>query len=527
MKQFRDYQTEASNAILTSWGKHKSGICVMATGGGKTVVAAGTTARIQDKGKVLYLANRNELCMQPLAVFAGMLGEKPGLEKAESRAPLDSQVVIGSVQSFSQKRLDRYPKDHFSYIFADECHGCASETWKRIFAHFDQAKLCGITATPFRSDAKTLTDIFETESYRKDLFSLVDEGWLCDPCHVERLKTAISLATVRIKRGADGVKDYDVNDAASAIEPYFDAIAQELAQKHASKHILAFLPLVNSSEKFVRACQAAGINAIHVDGNDPERDSKLLAFKEGKIQLLSNSNLLHTGVDIPICDTTLNLRPTKSKVLYQQVIGRSTRTVPGLVDDIPTVAARLSAIAGSSKPRAYIIDPMWLSEDHDLVTPSFLIAPDEKFANEMDAAADPDSYNLRDLARDIQAEREAAIRRRLERVANFRDGKLDAEWFAAAIGDHELVNYEAVYNWENWRLRNFTVTLLSQAGIDPATVKNEGHAQKIMRAVYRRRHRKLAEIRQLADLADNTGVDNQAIWQVTQRELIEIAPTIR
>jgi superfamily II DNA or RNA helicase len=241
------------SGILEAWKQHRSCIAVLPTGGGKTLVAAATTEQIQHKGRVLFLANRNELCVQPMAAFARQ-GLVPALEKAEFSAPLSARVVIGSVQTLSrQTRLDRFPRDHFSYIWCDEAHMSIAPSWKRILDHFESAKICGITATPFRSDAKSLSATYEKEAYRKELFELVDEGWLVAPDHVDKLSTAISLAQVRVKRTAEGL-DYDVQDAASAIEPYFVEIAKELKEKHASRHILAFLPLVASSQIRGRLC---------------------------------------------------------------------------------------------------------------------------------------------------------------------------------------------------------------------------------------------------------------------------------
>lgn len=516
MKQFRPYQSDAAGAIIKAWKQNQHAICVVATGGGKTVIAAGTTARVRlnGGGRVLFLANRNELCVQPMATFADQLGDIPALEKADSYAPLEADVVIGSVQTLSRKkRLERFPRDHFDYIFADECHMSVAASWKRIFEHFSSARRCGITATPFRSDGKTLSDLFEVEAYRKDLFSLVDDGYLVDPDHVDKLETAISLAQVRVKHTTEGL-DYDAQDAADAIAPYFREIARELKAKHATRHILAFLPLVASSIKFVEACRAEGINAVHVDGEDPERDEKLAMFRAGRITLLSNASLLHTGVDIPVCDATLNLRPTKSKVLYQQIVGRSTRTVPGLIDEIPDVAGRLKAIAGSTKPQSFIIDPLWLTRDYDLVTPAFLIAPDQEFANEMDKASGT-SYSLRELAARIQLEREEAIRRRLEATARFREGKIAAAYFAASIGDHALVNYTPVYSWETRPPVNFTRGLLSKAGIDPETVPSEGLARQVLLAIGRRRYKGLAEIRALGAAAEHQVED---LWSLTIKE---------
>jgi hypothetical protein len=264
----------------------------------------------------------------------------------------------------------------------------------------------------------------------------------------------------------------------------------------------------------VEACKAEGINAVHVDGEDPERDQKLELFRQGKIALLSNASLLHTGVDVPVCDATLNLRPTKSKVLYQQIVGRSTRTEPGIVDEIPDAVGRLQAIARSSKPRAYIIDPLWLTKDYDLVTPAFLIAPDEEFANEMNKAAGT-SYSLRALHSQVQLAREEAIRRRLEATARFREGKVAAQYFAVCIEDHALVDYQPVYSWETRPPVNFTRGLLSKAGIDPETVPSEGLARQILLAIGRRRYRGLAEIRSLGSAWDQK-VEN--IWGLTAKE---------
>jgi superfamily II DNA or RNA helicase len=511
MKKFRDYQRQASVAILDHWKRHHSCIATVATGGGKTLIAAGTSKFLVDQGnRVLFLANRNELCVQPLGAFReqGMIA---ALEKAESRAPLTSSVVIGSVQTLTRRdRLNRFPRNHFTHIFADEAHGALAESWQRIFTHFDSAKVCGITATSFRADGKNLSEIFEVEAFRKDLFDLVDEGYLVDPDHVEKLSTAVSLANVRIRRTPEG-RDFDASDAAGAIEPYFRAIAKEIKTRFNDRHILAFLPLVASSQKFVQACVAEGVNAVHVDGEDSARDQKLQAFREGRITLLSNANLLHTGIDVPVCDATLNLRPTKSKVLYTQIVGRSTRTHPGVIDACETAEDRLRAIAASPKPHSIIIDPLWLSMEHDLVNPAFLIAADQQMAEEMEEATKgKHAYSLREIQADIQAQREEAIRRRLEAAARFRTGMLKAEYFAAAIHDHDLVNWKPVYAWERRaRPTNFTKTILLDCGIDPDSVETEAHARKVIQAIYKRRNRKLAEIRDLA------GLEGPDIWTLT------------
>lgn len=517
-KLLRDYQSEAVDSILKCWKDNRSCLAVMATGGGKTLVAAETAKLLSaDNNRILFLANRNELCLQPLETFTRQMGVVPSLEKAESKASLQSRVVIGSVQTLCRtNRLERFAPDHFTHIFADEAHMSVGSTWQRIFRHFGQAKLCGITATPFRSDAKDLRDVYEAEAYRKSLFELVDAGWLVNPDNVYRLDAAISLAQVRVKQTTEG-KDYDLKEASDAILPYFKAICEEIASKHGNRHILAFLPLIESSKKFVAAAQAAGINAVHVDGEDPERDAKLRAFNEGRITLLSNSNLLHTGVDIPICDATLCLRPTRSKVLYQQVIGRSTRPLPGVVDGLQSPLERETAILSSPKPNALIIDPLWLSTDMDLVTPAHLIAENAEEAAEMNKLAGK-KYNLQAVKAQVIFNREEAIRRRLENVANFRQGRMDYRYFAAQTGEHDLLVYEPVYQRECRPPSHFLKVLLRKAGIEPDNILSTGLANQVLRAIGRRRYQQRAEIRELATIAETEGVSPQ-LWSILKNDI--------
>jgi superfamily II DNA or RNA helicase len=510
--KLRPYQLEACSAIVKTWSTNRTQICCMATGAGKNMVAASTSAHLLKNGaRILFLANRNELCHQPVEAFRSQTGLIPSLEKATFKASLASPIVIGSVQTLSrQARLERFPRDHFSHIFADEAHMAAADSWKRIFEHFSAAKVAGLTATPFRSDNKSLSDIFETESFRADLFSLCDRGWLVNPDHVDKLSTAISLADVRVKKTVSGY-DYDPVESAAAIEPYFEEVAKEILERHSNRKILAFLPLIASSQKFVKACLRVGLHAVHIDGEDSERDQKIAAFRDGKISLLSNSNLLHTGLDFPSCDTTLNLRPTRSKVLYAQIVGRSTRTLPGVLDGLESDEERLAAIARSPKPRAYILDPLWQSIEHDLCTPAYLVARDEADAEAINKRAGK-SYSLRAVNNQVVAEREAEVKRRFEAAAQFRRSTVDADFFASSIHQDQLIGYEPVYPWEKKPVIAMDRAILVQAGIDPASVTCQGHARAIEKEIYKRRGQKLIEIPVLAMLARSGRDVKPADW---------------
>ena len=106
---------------------------------------------------------------------------------------------------------------------------------------------------------------------------------------------------------------------------------------------MAFLPLIATSEAFVAACREEGLRAIHVDGNNREG---LRAYERGEYDIISNASLLSTGWDHPATDCVFILRPTKSLVLYMQMVGRGTRIFPG-------------------KENLLLLDPLYLSDRHD------------------------------------------------------------------------------------------------------------------------------------------------------------------
>ena len=149
-----------------------------------------------------------------------------------------------------------------------------------------------------------------------------------------------------------------------------------------------------------------------------------------------------------------------------------------------------------------------------MVSPAFLIAGAQDVAEEMESAIKgKKSYSLREVQRNVQAEREAAIRRKLEAAARFRQGTVSAEYFAACIKDAALENWQPVYAWEKrTRPSNFSRTLLINAGIDPDSVTSEAHARKVMQAVGVRRYKRLAEIRDLA------GLDGDDLWTLTKQQ---------
>ena len=509
--QPRDYQAEARERILATWGvkpwykgegeTYRSCVLNIPTSSGKTVVAGLVCEAVSHRGKFLYLADRDELCRQPLDKFHRLLGITAALDKADNKASRMSQVVVGSVQTLSrQHRLERFPRDHFQYIFVDEAHRSVEQA-KVVTDYFRTAKVCGQTATAFRAKLKDLSAYYETVAFELGLFSLIDQGYIV-PLKVLTLPVEIDISDVPQKQGFDG-PDYDKEGLHSKILPYYTRIAKMLREHASGRQIVAFLPLIKSSIEFVRICRALGINARHIDGKSEDREELLKGFEQRQFELISCSSLLSTGWDCPPCDCLINLTPTRSAGMWRQKVGRIGRVLPDVIDGIPHANQRRAAIASSAKPDALILDLLFHAERFGLQGPADLVAANVGEKASIGAKLRQGALmDLQDVASDVQAEREQLLKEELLRAAKRRamHGLVDAALYAAVMRDKELEDYEPTMHWHAGKPTDKQVEFLERHGIDCATVKDKGHASALTTKIFARKQAGLCSFRSLRAL---------------------------
>jgi superfamily II DNA or RNA helicase len=382
----RYYQREARAAIKEGLTKHKSGILHLGTGAGKTSVVAKDISDTTER--CLFLGDQEELLDQPLRAFEDVGGVLAAREQAKIHAPLEARVVVASSQTMIKKaRMERFPRDHFDRIYIDEAHR-GSDRDKKICDHFETAKKTGLTATPFRATMKDLTKYYETVFYSKPMMNLVEEGF-APPMQMFHLPHEVDLASCTSKKKF-GVEDYLAEDIDSTITPELEAIAAIFAEHAKHRHTIAYLPLIKTSEAFAAALRNVGVNARHIEGGSPNRIQLQKAFREGEIDCLTNAGVMSTGVDLPIADCFLNLRPLKSMTEYQQSAGRSMRVLPGLIDHLPEkdqAALRHEFIEWSQKPNTLMFDLLWQNDTLGVMTPAHLVATSDAEAREMNEIA--------------------------------------------------------------------------------------------------------------------------------------------
>jgi ATP-dependent helicase IRC3 len=369
--ELRDYQRECLAAIFHRYkaGVRRQIVC-LPTGTGKTVIFAQFPSFFRMKRRMLVLAHRAELLNQARdKLLAANPALKVEIEQAERSASEDSDVVVASVPTIGRRgsrRLAGLDPDQFSIVVIDEAHHATAETYQRIVQHLglkapDTKKLLvGFTATPKRSDGIGLDAIFDEISYSRTIPEMMQAGYLA-PVAGYRVETEIDLSQVKTSMG-----DFVVSQLSDAvnIESRNALVVKAFRELVPDRRTLAFGVDVAHAHALAAAFNHYGISAAPVTGDTPpdERSKALAEFSSGRIQVLTNCMVLTEGYDEPAVDGIILARPTKSALLYTQMIGRGTRLHPGKTD-----VTVVDVVDNSSKHRLVTLPSLFgLAPDFNL-----------------------------------------------------------------------------------------------------------------------------------------------------------------
>ncbi len=490
----RPYQDDAAAKVHGALKEYDRTLVVMATGSGKTILFAKLAEDCLQRrgvfctahGKVLVLVNREELLQQARDKIFSVTGIMGSIERAHERASLEAPIIIATIQSL-QKRLANYPPDWASLVIVDEAHLFATPKIVEALNYFcspQTAKLVGFTATPQTKKKRALSKIYETIAYEKTIASLIEEGYLCN-IKVQTVPIKIDISAVRIDEG-----DYRKDDLEVAIEPYFVEIAKEML-KHPERKWLCFLPLIHTSKKFAEILDLMGINAQHVDGKSDDRKGILTGFKEGKFQAMCNSLLVTTGYDEPSITGIVNLRPTRSRIMLTQILGRGTRLKP----------------EGSPHDDLLVLDPLWQTPDlEELISPATLFAVKDEDEQELaKRLRNGDELDLAETHALVVRDRHKALADALKANEAKKSNLMDFRALLAlglernALWD-DLIDYEPTMRWEEGKPTEGQINSLMKMGIDVRLIETKGHASKVISFCVDRIKRKLATFKQVRAL---------------------------
>ena len=355
----RGYQRDAIDAVHAAWdlGIRRPAV-VLPTGAGKTVIFAHLIREhmISDRfGKPLVIVHRDELIKQAASKIKDVDPRiSIGIVKA-GQNEVHADVLVASIQTIRKNaRLSQL--QGIGLVIVDECHHAAADSYVSVLDEFSKDSrtlFVGFTATMDRDDKKELADVWNEVVYTLDVLDLIGEGYLTD---VEgRLITidGLSLNQAKVTRG-----DYsetslsDLLLSAEAQHVVADAYATHCRESDGTfRKGLLFAPTVKAAKAFSDALNAKGITSAPIWGAMPDEDRALTIkrFIKGEIRVLSNCQVLTEGFDVPDASVCVIARPTRSGVLYRQMVGRVLRLFPG-------------------KRVALVLDVVGASEDHTLAT---------------------------------------------------------------------------------------------------------------------------------------------------------------
>jgi len=262
------------------------------------------------------------------------------------------------------KRIKRLDPNSFLLIVVDEAHHAVAKTYTRILEYFDlfhpetNKLLVGFTATPKRGDGIGLDEIFEEIVYSRTLPEMIEEGYLA-PVAGYRVETDIDLSGVKVRMG-----DFVTSQLSRAVnvKTRNELIVEVYKSFLKNKKTLIFCVDVEHAHHLAAAFNENRIPAAAITGNTESANRARIReeFHSGKLDVLTNCMVLTEGYDEPSVMGIILARPTRSQLLYIQMIGRGTRLYPG-------------------KQNVTIIDIVDVTRKHKLITLPTLFGLSENF----------------------------------------------------------------------------------------------------------------------------------------------------
>ncbi|MFN8613898.1 MAG: DEAD/DEAH box helicase family protein [Vulcanimicrobiota bacterium] len=326
------YQQEILQKLQVEREVHQRfrNLVVAATGCGKTVIAALDYKRLG--GRLLFVAHREEILSQSLRTFRAVLRDGQFGDLWTGRhQPTQSEHLFASVQKLHNQDLTAIAPDHFEVLIVDEFHHSEAPTYQRLLQHFQPKVLLGLTATPERSDGRSIQGWFDQRvAAELRLWDALEGGFLC-PFLYFGIHDNTDLSDIAWRRGYDAGqldKVYTGHHARAAL--IWKEVARTVANPQKMR-ALGFCAGISHAKFMAEEFRTAGIQTAVVVGETSaeERRLSLTRLRKGELQMLLTVDVFNEGVDVPEVDTVLLLRPTESATIFLQQLGRGLRLCDG------------------------------------------------------------------------------------------------------------------------------------------------------------------------------------------------------
>jgi len=507
----RPYQSAASDAIFKEWQDNDSTLVVMPTGGGKTVLFADVIRRVFPK-RALVVAHREELIFQARDKIQRVTGLSADVEMGEYRAEGglfgSSRVVVSTIQTQCSGgdgggRMSKFDPQRFGVLIIDEAHHATSRSYRRVIDYYrtnPALKVLGVTATPDRADEEALGQVFQSVAFDYEVLDAIHDGWLVpiaqQMVHVDGLDYSSIRTTAGDLNGGDLAA---VMEAEKNLQQMASASLTIIGQRRA----LVFTSSVKAAEMTAEIFNRhrGGMAAWVCGKTDREERRRVLAdFAAGKLQVVCNCGVLTEGFDDPGVEVIIMGRPTKSRSLYSQMVGRSTRPLPGVVDGPETAEERKAAIATSAKPSCLVVDFVGNAGKHKLVTSADILGGKvSEEAMELAVARTLKAGGPVKMAEALdEAEAELHEQNRLAEAARRARLVATARFTTQSVDPFDVLHLDPVKprGWDNVKqLTEKQRSLLAKQGINPDGI-SFSQGKQLVAEIFRRWDSKLCSFKQ-------------------------------
>ena len=388
MIKLRDYQQQVVAAIYAAWQRVRAVLCVLATGGGKTVIFSsimhdhvGASAAVVHRKEIVSqiacslaaLEVKHRVVAPPKVV--AMVRKKQLKRFGKSFVDPHASAGVVSVQTMTSRgaeknaELQRWLAQVTLAVFDEGHHYVKRGQWGRAVEAVSHAKTLFVTATPQRADGRGLG--VEADGFAEEMIEgpstreLIADGYL-SPFKYLAPASDLDVSGVPITAAGD-LNTTELRKRVVDSSLVGDSVQHYIARTMGKKCIV-FATDVLTAHEIADRFKASGIRAVALSGesDDNGRDRALEEFEFSDLDVLVNVDLFDEGFDVPAAEVCVLARPTESLAKFLQMIGRVLRVVYGKGYDLSTAEGRRAAIAAGGKPFALIIDPVRNWERHGM-----------------------------------------------------------------------------------------------------------------------------------------------------------------
>ncbi|MEE9499614.1 MAG: DEAD/DEAH box helicase [Nitrospinaceae bacterium] len=325
----RPYQSDLIINVRHEIARHANVMMQLPTAGGKTRIFSEMTRLATDKkNKVWIMVPRNELLRQSSRQLSA-LGIHHGMISAKSRESRAFNVHVVSKDTLLRRikagKIKRWPK----LIIVDEAHLSIDQ---QLFIRQNappETRFIGVTATPERLDGRGLNELYGAIVYGPTIKDLIELHFLSQMKYFRIPGWDGSALAGKDFTGTD-VKADVLDSIMKARHIYGNAITHYRREAN-GKPCIVFCRSVKIAEETAQRFRNAGYRFESIDGkmSDKTREALIDGIREGRLQGLTSCELITYGLDVPRVECIIMLRPTLSRTLFYQMIGRGLRPSPG------------------------------------------------------------------------------------------------------------------------------------------------------------------------------------------------------